>query len=154
MPACKLFRSFSKENDCLTEPSGRDRRLLLPRAAITPAHTMKPVGEGYLYKDERITPLSNSCPSSQDTPWSKSENLNLSLKESHKVTFLILSLYAHSHCIRDKKIRAQSLQHSSLPHTPAPEQHSARSLTLYQGTKVTSCFIHLPRAAHSEKGPL
>lgn len=64
VPACKLFRAFSKENDCLPEPSGRDRKLLLPRAAITPAHTMNPIGEGYLYRDERITSLSNSCPSS------------------------------------------------------------------------------------------
>lgn len=60
VPACKLFRAFSKESDCLPEPSGRDRKLLLPRAAITPAHTINPIEEGYLFRDERITPLNNS----------------------------------------------------------------------------------------------
>lgn len=88
VPACKLFRAFSKENDCLPEPAGRDRKLQLPRAAITPARTMNPIGEGYLCGDERITPLNNSCPSSWDMPPGKGENVNLSLEESHKHHFL------------------------------------------------------------------
>ena len=88
--ACKLFRAFSKESDFLPEPSGRDRKLLLPRAALNSAHTVNTMleREGHLYRRERIKTLSSLGPSSRDTPQSKSGNLNLSLQESHKYHFL------------------------------------------------------------------
>jgi len=43
VPACELSRAFLKKSDFPPEPSGRERKLLLPRAAPSSVHTMDPI---------------------------------------------------------------------------------------------------------------